>query len=450
MNIHNNILNDNNNILNDNNNILNDLENDLLILESKFKNNINIIDNNLINNNYPKKITKEQRKELINYKKSKGQFFTENIILKEKLFSFIKNKPKLILEPTVGQGDLVKYVSQKNNKIKFDMFEIDQTINFLQGIDKSKIIFGDFMKQKIDKLYPTIIGNPPYLKTNKGNLYVLITEKCFNLLQDKGELIFIVPSDFFKLTSAAKLLNNMMEQGTFTDIYHPNDEKLFEFANIDVVIYRYCKDNSLPKKVMYNQSSKFIVNSNGLITFQDNNNIQNKTISDYFNVFVGIVSGLDSVFKNEQLGNINVLVDEKKFEKFIFIEKYPSDNQNINDYLLQNKKSLKDRKIKKFNDNNWFEWGAPRNISSIRNFLGKDCIYVNNLTRKQNIAFIGKVSYFGGTLIMMLPKPDIQIDLSKVAGFINSESFKNNFKFSNRFKIGHKQLCDSFIDISKL
>ena len=55
-----------------------------------------------------------------------------------------------------------------------------------------------------------------------------------------GELIFIVPFNFFKLTSVSKLLNKMMNKGTFTDIYHPHNEKLFEYASIDIIIFRYC------------------------------------------------------------------------------------------------------------------------------------------------------------------------------------------------------------------
>lgn len=38
-------------------------------------------------------------------------------------------------------------------------------------------------------------------------------------------MIFIVPSDFLKLTSASKILNIMINNGTFTHIYHPNNEK---------------------------------------------------------------------------------------------------------------------------------------------------------------------------------------------------------------------------------
>ena len=82
------------------------------------------------------------------------------------------------------------------------MYEIDSEIKLLNKIEKNKVMYCDFMKQTITKTYKTIIGNPPYVKTKKGNLYIDFIEKCYNLLDNNGELIFIVPSDFLKLTSA--------------------------------------------------------------------------------------------------------------------------------------------------------------------------------------------------------------------------------------------------------
>ena len=99
------------------------------------------------------------------------------------------------------------------------MYEIDKNINMLDKIQKDKINFGDFMHEKINKKYKTIIGNPPFVRTKKGNLYIDFTEKCYNLLEEDGELVFIVPSDFLKLTCASKLLDKMMNNGTFTHIY---------------------------------------------------------------------------------------------------------------------------------------------------------------------------------------------------------------------------------------
>ena len=382
-----------------------------------------------------------------------GQYFTTNNELKEKVFSFILNKPKTILEPSIGQGDLVVHVTDKIKNIKFDMYEIDKDIKILDAMVKKednigKVIYGDFMIQDISKKYATIIGNPPYIRTKKGNLYIDFTNKCYNLLDTNGEIIFIVPSDFLKLTSASKLLNEMMSNGTFTHIYHPHNENLFENAAIDVIVFRYCKNNSLEKKVLYNDNIMYITNSSGLITFNEEQNENNIMFKDKFDIYVGIVSGKEEVYKNAEIGNIEVLNGKDKKEKYIYIEKYPCENEDINNYLLENKPVLLERAIKKFNDNNWFEWGAPRNITSIRANINKDCIYIYNLTRQNNVAFIGKVGYFGGSLIMLKPKDGCNMNetkLIKIIEYLNSNTFKKNFIFSGRFKLGHRQISNSYI-----
>ena len=387
--------------------------------------------------------TKNSKMSTITTKHNLGQYFTTNTELKEKVFEFILNSPSNILEPSIGQGDLITFITDKIPSITFDMYEIDTKIKLLDKIQIDRVIYGDFMKETITKTYETIVGNPPYIRTKKSNLYIDFTEKCYNLLDNNGELIFIVPSDFLKLTSASKLLNIMMINGTFTHIFHPHNEKMFENASIDIIIFRYCKNNLIEKKVLYNDKLLYITNSNGLITFSEKENNNNVMFQDYFDIYVGLVSGKEEVYKNKELGNTEVLNGEDKVDKYIYIENYPCENEKINKHLLHHKKELIERKIRKFNENNWFEWGAPRNISAINTNLGKDCIYIYNLTRKTNVSFLGKVNYFGGGLIMLKPKKNC--NLSNIVSYINSNTFKDNFMFSGRFKIGHRQISNSYI-----
>jgi adenine-specific DNA-methyltransferase len=376
-------------------------------------------------------------------KQNLGQYFTTNPLLKEKVFEFIKNSPDNILEPCIGRGDLISFIKQQDSTISFDMYEIDNTIPLLDDITKEDVIYGDFLKQTITKTYITIIGNPPYVRTKKGNLYIDFISKCYHLLDDYGELIFIVPSDFLKLTSASKLLNEMLENGSFTDIFHPHDENMFENASIDVIVFRYCKNNSLEKVVMYNDKLLYITNNNGLITFSEDKKENSISFSDCFHIYVGFVSGKEDVFKNNELGTMTVLNGKDKVEKYICISVFPCNVPAINDHLLKHKEELISRKIKKFDENNWYQWGAMRNVSAILQHIDKDCIYIYNLTRNSDIAFIDKVQYFGGSLIMLVPKRGY--DLTRIVSYLNSNEFKENFMFSGRFKIGHRGISKSFI-----
>ena len=234
-----------------------------------------------------------------------------------------------------------------------------------------------------------------------------------------------------------------MATGTFTHIFHNHNEKMFDNASIDVIVFRYLKNTLIEKKVSYNGKSLYITNSNGLITFGEKENNNSALFQDYFDIYVGIVSGKEGVYKNKELGNIEVLNGEDKMDKYIYIENYPCDNEKINKYLSHHKKELIERGIRKFNENNWFEWGAPRNIATMNTNIGKDCIYIYNLTRKPTVSFLGKVHYFGDGLIMLKPKK--KCDLNNIVSYINSNSFKDNFTFSGRFKIGHRQICNSYI-----
>ena len=375
----------------------------------------------------------------------KGQYFTTNSFLKENLYKLIKNNPDIILEPSIGQGDLVDYVKQNMDEVEFHLYEIDETIPILPSINKDSILYGDFLAQNILIKYDTIIGNPPYVKTSNGNLYLDFINKCYELLNNNGELIFIVPSDFIKLTSAAKIINKMLNNGTFTHIIHPHNESLFSNASIDVIIFRYCKNKLLSTSILYNDSPKFLINTNGIVTFSDKNRENYSRLSEYFNIYVGMVSGKESVFKNEEYGNIELLSNKNTTNNYILLRQFPTENESLNNYMLSNKEILIKRQIKKFTDKNWYEWGALRNYNTINQNLGKDCIYVSNMSRAKEVSFKGKVQFFSGNLIIMIPTK--QINLDKVVEYINSEKFKKNYMYSGRFKIGHKQLCNGLFDI---
>jgi adenine-specific DNA-methyltransferase len=379
--------------------------------------------------------------------KKYGQFFTINRVLQKKVVQFIQNDPVVILEPCIGRGDLVACAKLAvPTTTTFIMYEIDDTLQLLPGLKKEDVIYADFLSAPADKgTYKTIIGNPPYVRTKKGNLYIDFTRKCFDLLDPKGgELIFIVPSDFFKLTSAAPLLTLMLANGAFSHIFHPHDEKMFEDASIDILVFRYVKTiaaaAALPKTVLYNDKPLHIQNSDGFVTFRvTTGHYQDTLVKDIFHVYVGMVTGKEDVFKNAELGDLLVLNGKDKTDKYIFAETFPTPSEAINAYLLQHKDSLLGRAIRTFNESNWFQWGAPRNLKAITENLGRECIYIYNVTRKHEVAFLGNVTHFGGSLIMLLPK-NASCDLPKVVGYLNSSSFKDNFVCSGRFKIAHRQI----------
>ena len=378
----------------------------------------------------------------------KGQYFTSNAFLKQCVRDLVLNNPERVLEPSVGRGDLIDSLRSVFKEVQFDMYEIDTEIEMLPCVDVEQLTYGDFLMQEIERKYKTIVGNPPYVKTTTGNLYIEFIRRCHGLLEDGGELVFIVPSDFLKLTNSAQLLTHMMTTGTFTHVITPNDEGLFEHASIDVIVFRYCLDPKLDRTVLYNDDFKQLIETNGIITFAPlDASIGTEKIGDYFNVFVGMVSGRENVFKNAEFGTMDVRNGKDAVDKYIILDSFPTEDAELNAYLLEHKVELIERKIRQFSESNWYEWGALRNYSKITTYIGVDCLYVRTLTRDTDVAFVEKVSYFGGGLLALIPKADAQhkLDMNKVAAFLNSTQFRENYTYSGRFKIGQRQLYNCLI-----
>lgn len=375
-----------------------------------------------------------------------GQYFTISDTLQQFVFDKVKYKDSCLLEPSFGAGHLLKKFKERSTNYPMVCFEIDSTVKpILLFNEYQHIIYGDFTKQRVTQRFKTIVGNPPYVQQRTGNLYIKFIELCYELLESNGELIFIVPSDFMKVTSAASILDTMTKNGAFTDFLFPHDEKLFEGASIDVVIFRYEK-GSTTKKSIVNGKDMFCNVHNGIITFSESE-VVGTPLADLFNVYVGLVSGKDEIYR-VPFGNIDILNDKERIDKYIFSETFPTPDSVINEHLLKHKSALLERRIKKFSEINWFEWGAPRNIKSIRDNLGKPCIYIRNITRSKEVAFVDTVQYFGGSLLCLIPiEPMTEAQLRKVITFLSSDDFQKDYLYAGRFKIGHKQVSNIIIPV---
>lgn len=374
-------------------------------------------------------------------KKQLGQYFTISNDLQQFVFDKVKHKNQLLLEPSFGAGHLLKKFLEKDPNYPITAYELDSTVKPIVTFNANQtVIYGDFTKQLITQKYKTIVGNPPFVKQRTGNLYIKFIDLCFNLLTDDGELVFIVPSDFIKLTSASALITKMAQVGSFTDFLFPHDESLFEEAAVDILVFRYEK-GLLQKTTTLNNKTMLCNISNGIVTFSEKE-IKGTALSTLFDVYVGLVSGKDEVYKNP-MGNITILNDKDKLDKYIFVKTYPSNIVDIDAHLKLHKLQLLDRRIKKFNEKNWFEWGAPRNIKTIEQNLGKPCIYVRNMSRSQTVAFTDKVQYFGGSLLCLMPKHSTTpAQIKSTLEFLNTKDLQKDYIYSGRFKIGHKQVCN--------
>jgi adenine-specific DNA-methyltransferase len=397
-----------------------------------------------------------------NLKKSRGQFFTTKNRVLDALVSLIKNEGT-ILEPSAGQGHIIKAIEDKLN-IESVGVELDST-KVETKVCNSQIKINNFFNFITDcGLFNTIIGNPPFVKLKNvegdtikslpekipgnGNLYYFFIKYCAALLEDNGELIFIVPKEWLYNVSAQFLRDYLSENGGFTHFIDCGEEKLFDDADVPALcIFRYQKgyngtlnfyetlDNFYSGKYVKKQTTY-----SNTIVFSDEVYV-GKRISDYFDIKVGLVTGAEKVFKvgnDTELSDellINIIGTNKTSSKYIFAENFtnidniPTDIQN---YLLNNKEKLIGREIKKFDETNWWCYGALRNFEIMSS--NRKRVYGLMKTRENEVFWKGnEFEFFGGGLVGLFLKNGVEVNLDEVVRHMNSKEFKKIMKDSNMY-----------------
>jgi len=116
-----------------------------------------------------------------------------------------------------------------------------------------------------------VIGNPPYVRW--GNIdaetrQFLLEDKFWakyssgewdllyafiiwsiKMLKEGGELIFIVPYNWFSSTHAAPLRQYLVDHGHFKEIIHFNEYKVFDDASPNTIIFRFLKKPAAAAKI---------------------------------------------------------------------------------------------------------------------------------------------------------------------------------------------------------
>ena len=366
---------------------------------------------------------------IINDVDNLGQVFTREDIV-NRIISLIQNQGR-ILEPSAGDGSFVNTLSDRD----ITGIEIDNRFTH------SKVLNMDFFDFSINNKYPTIVGNPPYVEfskiinstkdkldktlfDNRSNLYLFFIEKCFRHLEPGGELIFITPRDFIKLTASIKLNNLLYENGTITHWYDLGDQRLFGEFTPSCAIWRYVKGD-YSRKTITNEGEKKFINMNGQLCFA--NDEYSINLKDYADIRVGAVSGLDEVFTTES-GNMEFVCSETRTNGKLRRMQY-----GYSDILLPYKDKLLGRKIKTFTEKNWFEWGRSYFKSE------KPRIYVNCKTRKNEPFFINDCKAYDGSVLAIFPKDGV--DIIKLKDGLNSLNWRElGFVSGSRYLFTQKTL----------
>lgn len=364
-----------------------------------------------------------------------GQVFTPQSIVAQML-SLRKNQGR-ILEPSCGNGAFFNEIPDCVG------IEIDP-----HHCPKGALNM-DFFDYPITEKFETIIGNPPYVRyqdispetkaklhtslfDERTNLYLFFIEKCINHLADHGELIFITPRDFLKATSSVKLNQFIFEKGTITDVIDLGDKSIFKGFSPNCIIFRFEKNDF---SRVTNYTKRFTI-CNGQLLFTSNQYPVH--FSDVFFVKVGAVSGADKIFESKKHGNKDFVCSYTcktgRTKRMIF--------NTPNPYLKKYKKQLKERKIRKFDESNWWMWGRNHYVSDEKR------IYVNNKTRNTRPFFIHESNDYDGSVLAIFPYNQ-NIDMKKACEMLNNVNWGElGFVCDGRYLFSQKSLEDAPLPIS--
>ena len=361
-----------------------------------------------------------------------GQVFTPDTIVSQMLE--LRANKGTVLEPSAGDGAFLNRLGSSAVGI-----EIDSTL------DNSGAEIMDFFDYPFSNMFDTIIGNPPYVRyrdipsttktklrryglDRRANLYLFFIAKCLRHLNPGGELIFITPRDFLKSTSARHLNEKLYRDGSMTHYYELGDARIFDGFSPNCAIWRW--QQGLTKRKM-ETGGVFNVNL-GQITFSGDTE---RRLGHSFDVKVGGVSGADKIFANDMEGNLDFVCSRTartgELRRMIY---------NLQcDYLLPYKDILMSRKIRNFDETNWWEWG--------RDFCHRKGprVYVNSKTRIQEPFFASNQEAYDGSVLALFPRI---LDVHEAADKLNAVDWeKLGFVCDGRYIFSQRSLYNAPIEL---
>ncbi len=349
-----------------------------------------------------------------------------------------------------------------------------------------------------------VIGNPPYahfnqlpketaekvkkiIETSEGDIYYAFIIQSINLLQEGGELIYIVPYHFFYNTHAKVVREHILQNGRIEVIIDLDEARLFKKANPETIIFRFRKGffnlnkekikilrlrsiNLSPHDIIvsaiktlmdresdevwdYKEVKHFTTSASwsthwSSVSFQIST-IRSIELGRIAKVGVGPVSGLDEAFRvsedelEKMQDNEKALV--KKFIKahnceryivsghhyYILIDDEISESElkykypNIYLKLLEHKYALSARYLP--SGKCWFHWQALRNYSFLLENLNKKRIYVPALDRRPYNRFSLGTEYTIPASDVIFVQSYNDDDIFFLLGYLNSDFFREYY-----------------------
>lgn len=335
-----------------------------------------------------------------------GQVFTPDAVVERMLA--LRQRRGRSLDPSAGDGAFSRRING------CEAIEIDATV----APPGARVM--DFFALPLDEKFDTIIGNPPYVRQQdipaetlarldsvlfdgRSNLYLYFIEKAVRHLRKGGELIFIVPREFAKLTAARKLNAFLYAEGDITHFIETGDARIFGTHNPNCAIFRFERGRHERRLA---DGRHFSLVDGQLMFLRGDYRLP---LADLFDVKVGAVSGADEIFEHPE-GNAEFVcsktVDDGATRRMIFGVPHP--------HLEAHKDRLLARRVRGFDESNWWHWGRLHHVAA------GPRIYVNAKTRRARPFFLHDCPNYDGSVLALFPKLP-GMDLALAADMLNDQ-----------------------------
>lgn len=378
-----------------------------------------------------------------------GQVFTPPAIV-EAMLALVRNRGR-VLEPACGDGAFLQHFP----------FAVGIEIDPRHASPGARVM--DFFDLPEGESFATIIGNPPYVRyqdiafgtrrrmrssvlDGRANLYLFFIEKCLRHLAPGGELVFITPRDFLKATSAVPLNRLLHAAGTITDFVELGDSRLFAGAAPNCAIWRF-ENGNFSRRTRYaaqgvadglaglgrlQWTERHFVESGGHLLFTHGDYALH--LEDIAFVKVGAVSGADDLYASDVHGNrsfvCSATVASGETRRMLWcLPGAPPPAA-----LLAHKARLMARRIRSFDETNWWQWGRGYYQSA------EPRVYVNNKTRRPQPFFVHPCTHYDGSVLAIFPR-DPAVAVPALAAALNGVDWDDlGFVCDGRFLFNQRSL----------
>lgn len=379
-----------------------------------------------------------------------GQVFTPEPVVRAMLA--LRRNHGRTLEPSCGDGAFLRHLPGAVG-IEFDAAHCPPGALNL-----------DFFAYPASERFDTIIGNPPYVRfqdipaatrqllqaahlDGRSNLYLFFIEKCLRHLAPGGELIFITPRDFLKSTSAVRLNRLLFEQGTITEALALGDARVFDDAVPNCLIWRFEK-GSRERTMRYAEigigdplaaalawprwQTRHLIECEGHLMFARGD--YPLRLSDLAFVKVGAVSGADDLYADDAIGNRDFVcsstVRTGQTRRMLWVE--PGEPPPA--ALLPHKARLIARRVRSFDESNWWHWGRGYHPSP------QPRVYVNGRTRARRPFFLHACPHYDAAVLAVFPRR-ADVDLGALRDALNGVDWADlGFVCDGRFLFSQRSL----------